>query len=278
MGFAGLDSVEVARLEEHRQAVGTAEISDESLELCGGVLCFSGVGSWSNQGCGLGLDGPVADQEIDQLVDFYVSRGVQPQLEVCPFADDSLLAGLSQRGFVLKEFENVMALDTEAEGFDERLRAGPQLPDQVEFSWLDPADDDRVTEFIEVTGRGFHAQGERMSDNFVRVSQRMIQHARCDSFSATHDGLLVGGGSMECAGGISCLFAASVVPEFRRRGIQAELIRRRVDNARARGCRYVCIHSKPGIPTERNARRLGFQLAYSKVVVVMPGEGLVASP
>lgn len=33
----------------------------------------------------------------------------------------------------------------------------------------------------------------------------------------------------------------------------------------------------PGIPTERNALRLGFHVAYTKAILVQPGEGLARS-
>ena len=69
-----------------------------------------------------------------------------------------------------------------------------------------------------------------------------------------------------------------VRPAFRGRGIQQALIAVRLGRARERGCTIACIHSRPGIPTERNAARLGFALAYHKVVLVRPGPGLAPSP
>jgi hypothetical protein len=44
-----------------------------------------------------------------------------------------------------------------------------------------------------------------------------------------------------------------------------------------RGCILATISSRPGIPTERNALRLGFTMAYTKVILVRPGPGLAAS-
>ena len=47
--------------------------------------------------------------------------------------------------------------------------------------------------------------------------------------------------------------------------------------AAARGATLAVIHTSPGIATERNARRLGFVMAYTKVVMTMPREGLASS-
>ena len=100
---------DIAILEEGRQARGTADVGRESEEIAGGWMTFAGNGSWANQACGLGLQGPVTDEDLDRLVEFYDSRGVEPRIEVCPFADETLIAGLSSRGFRLREFENVLA-------------------------------------------------------------------------------------------------------------------------------------------------------------------------
>ena len=60
--------------------------------------------------------------------------------------------------------------------------------------------------------------------------------------------------------------------------VQAALIARRLEHARDQGCELVTIGSRPGIATERNAARLGFYVAYTKVIMAMPGEGLTSSP
>ena len=63
---------EVARLEEHCQARGIAEIAGESESIAGGWMCYTDPGSWSNQASGLAMDGPISDEALDRLVDFYV--------------------------------------------------------------------------------------------------------------------------------------------------------------------------------------------------------------
>ena len=77
--------------------------------------------------------------------------------------------------------------------------------------------------------------------------------------------------------GLAALFGTSVLPAFRRRGIQTALIAARLERARQRDCTFATIHSRPGIPTERNAKRMGFALVYTKAIMTMPGEGLVTS-
>jgi GNAT superfamily N-acetyltransferase len=67
-----------------------------------------------------------------------------------------------------------------------------------------------------------------------------------------------------------------VLPRFRRRGIQQALMAARLEHAASRGARFATIGARPGIPTNRNAMRMGFRLAYTKVVLVKPGPALVS--
>lgn len=73
---------------------------------------------------------------------------------------------------------------------------------------------------------------------------------------------------------VCALFGLSLLPEFRRRGIQQALIAARLNSASVRGARLATIGSKPGAETERNVRRMGFATAYTKPVMVRPGPGL----
>lgn len=87
----------------------------------------------------------------------------------------------------------------------------------------------------------------------------------------------VGAAGCQSSEGVTQMFGASVKPACRRRGIQQALIAARAEHGRTLGSRMAVIHSKPGIPTERNSARLGFQMAYVRAVLVKHGEGLVPS-
>jgi len=268
---------DIAILEEARQARGTVEVGWESEQIAGGSMTFAGEGSWANQACGLGLQGPVADDKLDRLVDFYVSRGVEPRIEVCPFADETLIAGLSRRGFELREFENVLARRLTP---DEDLRSlHPHgWPLDLTLVHVDPGDPAQVRTFVDVSTQGFRTDGEPLSAVYKAATTKMVEHVRCDSFLARVNNIDVGGGAMESADRVAGLFGTSVAPAYRRKGIQAALILRRLERARERGCELAVIHSQPGIATERNALRMRFFLAYTKVILAMPGPGLVPSP
>jgi len=77
---------------------------------------------------------------------------------------------------------------------------------------------------------------------------------------------------------VTSLFGTSVLPRFRRRGIQQALMAVRLERALELGSELSDITSHPGIPTERNAGRLGYRLAFVRPVLVKRAPGLVPSP
>lgn len=275
-----LAPIDIARLEDHRQARAVAEIASESEPIMGGQMCRDAPGSWCNQAVAIGLEAPVTKAEVDRLIEFYVAAGVEPRVELSPFAHESLVHGLRDRGFTLRQFENVFYLPLQQPGALDRL---PQSqPDGVTIEVVDREDDELVETFIRASSLGFFKEGEQIPEHFFDSMRRVVHHPRSESFLARLNAEPVGGGGAEVADidgtTTSCLFGVSVLPQARRRGIQQALIAARVRYAKDRGARIACIGSKPGIPTERNAARLGFQMAYTKAILAMAGEGLTPSP
>ncbi len=172
---------DIAMLEEGRQARASVDVGRESEEVAGGWMTFAGVGSWANQACGLGLKSPVTDEDLDRLVEFYVSRGVEPRIEVCPFVDETLIAGLSSRGSRLREFENVLTRELRSNE-DLRTIHPHGWPEDLDLVHVDPTDDAQVRTFAEVSTQGFRAEGEPLSDVYKETTTKMVRHARCDSF------------------------------------------------------------------------------------------------
>lgn len=251
--------------ETRRQQRGLASVALEHVELLGGVAGWAGPGSWANQAVGVGLDGPVTDAELDALVHYYESRGAEARVEVLPVADPTLVRGLAARGFVVDRFENVWFRE---------LPAGEDLRGLLPHGWPDATFDlvrpgeERL--FTELAGSGFVAEGERLPDADLEIGLRMLQNPGVVAIVARVDGEPAGAGAGAVDGGFAGLFGASVLPRFRRRGLQSGLIVARMEHLRAGGAHTACIESSPGIPTERNARRLGFELAATKVALRRP--------
>lgn len=265
------DIIDLARAEERRIAVGISEISDSAPPFAGGVMARASPGSWSNAVFGAGMSGPVTVAEVDAMIDFYTASAIEPRVELCPYADLSLTRALSARGFVISNFENVLFYPLE----------GPPIPPSrwppppgLRIRRIDQADDAEVTRHATVAMLGFHPPGTVIPGPLLEVSKRCARLPRVAAVLAEIDGEVVGAGSVEHLGEISALFGATVLPHARNRGVQRAMIEWRMNFAREHGCRWATIGTRPGHITERNVRRLGFQIAYTKIILVRPAPGL----
>jgi len=257
-------SEQISRLEEARQVEGFSQIAPASIRVAGGIACFAGPASWCNLVCGIGLSGPVSAEDLDRIDAFYHGRGVPVRVELSPYADPSLLSALAARGFVPSRFENLLAREIAP---DEDLWAGARMPEGIVVRPMKPGEEDV---FVEVSSSGFRPEGAPISPADHEVSLKMAKNPRIIAVIAWAGDEAVGAGSAETRGEIAALFGTSVLPAFRRRGIQQALVRARLAEAKARGATLATIGSSPGEPTERNVERLGFRVVSTRLHLERP--------
>ena len=87
-------------------------------------------------------------------------------------------------------------------------------------------------------------------------------------FLARVDGQDAAGGTVALHDGVATLSGTGVREAFRGRGLQAALIHARLAFASAQGCTLAATATLPATPSQRNMERLGFRIAYPKVVMV----------
>ena len=79
---------------------------------------------------------------------------------------------------------------------------------------------------------------------------------------------LAGGAGLRLAGDIAQFAGAATAPAHRRRGIQSALLSARLADAAAAGCTIAVITTQPGSTSQQNAQRRGFDLLYTRAVLV----------
>jgi ribosomal protein S18 acetylase RimI-like enzyme len=273
-----LPLVELARLEERRLTVGLSEIADRVLPLAGGVAARDEAGAWINCAVGMGFAGPVERSAVDALIAWYTDAGIEPRVELAPHADAGLVRHLADAGFVIRHFENVFVRWLEPQ--DAAVAAAP-LPPGYAVEALDPLDQAGVTAAAEVVAKAFAGDVDEVSEHFIELNRRVARHPRTTTVVArAPDGRIVGAGALELlegAGGVGhgACFSLAVHSDHRRRGLQQAMLAWRLRRAAERGATFVTISARPGVATEGNARRAGFGVAYTKVILVRPGPGLV---
>ncbi len=224
------------------------------IDVAGGAALWIGEGGVINVAAGIGMDGPVGDDDIRRIEDFYARRGVPPMLATCPFADPTLFSVLGRRGWQVTEFENVLALEPAAYPVLE----GP--PPGVELRVCTTPEEREL--FGRTAARGFTDAGDPGVEH-IEFGEIMAADLSSTLVLALVDGRPAGTGSVELfESGVAWLSADTTLPEFRGRGIQQAVQRFRVGMARDAGCALAVIESAPGSGSQRNMERLGFRVVY----------------
>jgi GNAT superfamily N-acetyltransferase len=227
----------------------------EWLEVGGGVCISFGPASPLSQALHVGMRGPVTPDDIDRLESFFATRRSPVAISLCPHADPSLLAGLSGRGYRLTHFENTLLRPLCADDWF------PQEPD-VRIAGPDERD-----VFCETVTRGF-SEDDSASPETLATTRDLFEadHAAC--FLATVDSQPSAGGMLRPWEGVGMMYGDATIAAFRGRGLQGRLIRARLRKAAESGCDMAAACTLAGSQSQRNYERAGFQVAYTKAMLV----------
>jgi GNAT superfamily N-acetyltransferase len=236
--------------------------------VAGGVATFADEGSPYNKVAGLGFDGLPSGTELDEIEQAFAARGSATQVELAHLADPAIGILLTERGYRLEAFENVLGLalrpdvETTAPPGIEIRRSGD---DEFE-RWVDVMADSAAQP--DTQGVPWHTEFPRA--DYVRAMRRAAG-AGVQRYAAWHDGTIAGGAGLRLSGGIAQFAGAATVPSYRRRGIQSALLSVRLADAGAAGCDVAVITTQPGSKSQQNAQRQGFDLLYTRATLVKPG-------
>ncbi len=230
----------------------------------GGRAVFTGVASPITQATGVGLDGAVSEEEFARLENFFFSRGAAVNVETSPYADASLFAHYARNGYCATEFTNVLVRRTDGceEIVDEQRRSGDRRSRESGVV-IELAEASQLDLWVRTVCTGF-SEHYAVTPELLGIMGLFGGSSGATLYLAKVDGAVAGGGALFVRDGIAGLFGASTLVEFRRRGVQRELIRARMDAARAAGCEIALTFARPGSISERNILRNGFAVAYTR--------------
>jgi GNAT superfamily N-acetyltransferase len=250
--IAGHSALVPEQLEE------TGPADHARMAIGGGIAVFRGVNSPVTQAEGVGLSGPLSDEEFERLEDFFRSRGSAVILEVCPVADADFIQKLGARGYRVTEFSNVLIREISPhEQF-----ASPPSGMTVRRP---AAGEERL--FAETMARGF-ADYFEPTEELIATVQRFFSGPDVQPYLVFVDGKAAAGGTLTLRNGVAGLMGTSTLPEFRRRGIQTALIHARLGDARAAGCDLAMSMTLPLSGSQRNLERQGFRVVYTRTKFV----------
>jgi GNAT superfamily N-acetyltransferase len=253
-------------LAEAHAAVGGAETmrrlrpeSGAAVEqIAGGFAIFCGPNSPTTQAVGMGLDGPVSEEEFERLENFYRTRSEPVRVETCPLVDASLIWHFGKHGYRVTDFTNVMAL---------ALDDGP-VAQKSEGRTTDVAIEKvgqgQMDLWTFTVSQGFAEKGPVVPE-IVEVMKMFALSTGVECYLARMDGKVAGGATLAIREGVAGLFGASTLPAFRKRGVQTALLHARLRRAAEAGCDLAVCLAQPGSTSQRNIVRLGFTALYTRV-------------
>jgi ribosomal protein S18 acetylase RimI-like enzyme len=267
---ARIESVERSLIQAGGEAAAGREPAGRvvALPIGSGLAVWAGPDSPLNKIAGLGFAGTFEDRELEAVERAFGERGAPVQFEISTLADPGVWERLSRRGYVLRGFENVLALSL-VPGRAVRLAEG------VEVCELSASDFDG---WLSVVVEGFanpDLQGVASPEEFPRAA---LERAMRDLTAAAGfvcsmalvDGVAAGGASVRRSSGVAQLCGAATRPAFRCRGVQSSLLSARLSSAAATGCDLAVVTTQPGSKSQQNVQKLGFELVYARAVLVRP--------
>jgi len=225
------------------------------VEIAGTHAMFDGPDSPVTQTFGLGISQPITHNDLDQIEQFFTTRGADVFHEVSPLADAGTFALLNERGYQPIEFTSVVFRPISR---DLVLSVAPNQKVKVRVT----EDRDKAI-WADTAFRGW-SEFTELSD-FLRDMGKVHAYSKSPSFLAEVNGRAIATGMLTVHDGVALLAGASTVPEARRQGAQLALLEARLRYGAEQGCDIAMMAALPGSASQRNAERHGFRVAYTRI-------------
>lgn len=232
----------------------------EFFDLADGTVVLCGPGLYVNQALACGLTEPVDDAHLRLLERRSAVVGVAPAIEISDVTMPEVRQRLTTRGYRPGGETAALILSLD--------EAGSPATDPAIV--VERADGDLLSIWQETSAQAWGHTGNmarRASDAFARAAAE-VDGPGLVLARSVEDGRPVGCASLTIRDGVATLGGMSTLPEERRRGVQSELIRYRLDRAREAGCDLATTTADAGGASERNLLRHGFRRSHAKVTFV----------
>lgn len=231
----------------------------ECFRVGGGAAVWFSPGNVVNGSFGLGMDRAVEREEVAALVAFFRDRDTVPRVDVCPYANRSLMRWLAEAGFVATDFEMVLY---------QPLPAPAQLPFAVGVDVRVAVSAEDRAVWAELEARGFTNDAPTPEHHVLAKAISLREDAL--PFIGYFNGAPAGTGMLAMPDGIAMFNGDSTLPAARNRGVQTALLSARLTHAAEAGCELAVIEAAPGGSSHRNQQRVGFRVAYNRVTLELP--------
>jgi len=231
------------------------EVGAAWIERDGTFAMFDGPGSPLTQTFGLGMAGAPTSTALDEIEEFFTARGAATMHETCPLGDPSLLQLLPDRGYRPIEQSTVLFRPLRTAALAKR-----SLSRDVNVRIVGPDD---FLVWSTTAARGWSDTPE-LAQFMLDFGRSYVSARGMTAFIGECDGVPAAAAVLSIQDDVALLGGASTIPQFRRRGLQTELLHARLAYGARVGCELAMMVASPGSGSQRNAERRGFRIAYTR--------------
>ena len=231
----------------------------EWIECAGAYAVFDGVGAPTTQSFGLGIFEEVSAASLEVMERFFMDRGADAMHEVSPLAGVAALDLLCARGYRPIEISSVLyrVVEKPASARDAKISVRVTGPEEAQL-WAD------------ISARGWTHDHPELADFLRQMGAICLARAESPCFLAEFEGQPGAAGVLCIHKGVALFGGASTIPELRRHGLQAALLKERMRYAFEHGCDLAMMVAEAGSNSQRNAERQGFRIAYTRTKWRLP--------
>lgn len=260
-----VDSALAARLER-TEAIANARFVEARkrvdpqskaawIEVGGTYAMFDGPDSPCTQTFGLGISAEPQAGDLQAIETFFADRGAAVHHEVAPLISPALIALLNQRDYHPIEFTNVMCRPIGSNvpmptSRNSELRVVTATSEEAEL-------------WAQTSANGW-AEHPEMMQFILELARNFVLTQDVTAMFAKQDERPIATGVVAIVEGVALLAGASTIPDARNQGAQSALLATRLQFAVDQGCDIAMMCALPGSPSQRNAQRNGFQIAYTR--------------
>lgn len=267
---ASIEAAEASFLEDI--IAGAAQrrpgIDAWSERIAGGCAGYAGPSVPVNKISGLGFGGVPDAEQFAAIERRYHERDTAALIEIATYADPAVFTFLSERGYRLTGFEDVVGVALPAAECARESSVELELlgADVSREAWLDCL----IEGFAVPDAQGVESSEDFPRDFMREIMQDLASVADFAAYLARIEGEIAGGGALRTHSRIAHLCGAATLPPFRRRGVQTSLVSARLQDAARAGCEIAITVTQPGSKSQENMKRQGFELLFSRAVMVLP--------
>lgn len=257
---ARIEQSEVDYMTDRMMAIRERQGNPEHIELrsFGGATAFASKRMpWPQFNTVKGF-GPEELPLLPDIRSYYEGLGCRPQFEISPAkATPELLKALSEQGFMPGGFHASFYATPEA--------APMNLPGNIRIRRLER---DEMTVYARIHCLGF-GMNESGIAPIAANNEVLLGRPGWHFYMGLVDEIPAAVAVMFVHSGTASLTLAATLPEYRSRGLQSALLRRRMQEAAMNSCQLVVSQAAYLSPSHRNMERAGMKLAYTRLSMVL---------